>query len=357
MCYPEIALALPRHLQQIGSLQLDIARIPDSSPQASDFAILDDILVELSHCSKLRSLKVGIGPLAIDFPSATLFPKLSGSTLVRLAEGCPDLEDINLLASSGIDGSMISSDDFDKFCQSLPRLRSLSLKFQPTTTSALKATALQSLGHYCPELEVLRLKTAFQLPDLPILDTAHPILAGGDEPAKELPSQQDREAIFRKVVHFALSRPDTALAPIDEAMSGSMSSHTAPVVGPDVEAELVRYWARPIFTHFPCLEVLEAWGDFKGQDHESLNYFLPNQEILASTWEFLSGVEQDLWEDDEVSFEEEEREDLEDWEQASSMNEFHIEEQSACYDDSGIDIGKLSIHVQDADELIVPGTA
>ena len=354
MCYPEIALALPRHLQQIESLQLDIARIPHSTSQPSDFAIMDDLLAEFSHCSKLRLLKIGIGPLAVDFPSATLFPKLSGSTLVRLAEQCPELEEINLLATSGIDGSMISCDDFDKFCRLLPRLRSLSLKFQPTTTSALEATALQSLGCHCSELEVLRLRITLELPTLPRLDTAHPFLASDDQPATVLLGQQGGAALFPKVTHLALSRPDTVLAPIDETMSSSMSSHGAPVVSPDVEAELVRSWAHPVFTHFARLEVLEAWGDSTGQDHESLNYFLPNQEILASTWEFLSGIEQDLWEDDEESFEGEEWHQLEDWEQASLTNEFQVEEQDVYYEDSGIDIGKLSVHDQNSEDTIAP---
>jgi len=88
--------------------------------------------------------------------------------------------------------------------------------------------------------------------------------------------------------------------------------------------------------HFPRLEVLETWGDWAGQDNESLNYFLPREELLASTWEFLSGVEQDLWEDgdddelDESTWVEPSTERYSivsaDWNLASFVNEFPDED-------------------------------
>jgi hypothetical protein len=61
-----------------------------------------------------------------------------------------------------------------------------------------------------------------------------------------------------------------------------------------------------------------------GHDNECLNYFLPIEEVLASTWEFLSGAEQDLWDDDE---EEEDNswhsyESVDDWDAASYLNEY-----------------------------------
>ena len=356
MCYPEIALELPRHLQKIEELQLDIARIPSSSPQPSDFNILDDMIAQLSRCNRLRSLKIGIGLVALDFPSSTLSPKLLGSSLVQLAKTCPELADINLLAISGIDGSKISGEEFDDFCRLMPQLRSLNLKFQPKTATALQTTALQSLGQHCSMLEILRLRLALQLPSLPVTQSVPHILVSGDETMPELPGQEDVQPLFQRLTHLAFCRPDTALAPIAESFSSSISSDSTLPVDPGLEAELVRKWAQPLLEHFPRLDILEAWGDFSGHDTESLNYFLPTQEILASTWEFLSSIEQDLWETDEDSFEEEDSwNSLEDWERASLMNELLIEEEGGYIDDIGINMAKLAVYTDEPEGMITPG--
>lgn len=356
MCYPEIALELPGHLRKIEELQLDIARIPSSSPQSADFTILDDMIVQLSQCNELRSLKVGIGAVALDFPSSTLFPKLSGSSLVQLAKTCPKLEDINLLAISGIDGATISTEDFDSFCRLLPRLRNLTLKFNPTTATALQTTALQSLGQHCQKLEVLRLRIVLELPTLPVIEPVPRILLSSEETSPELLSQKDVQPLFRRLTHLAFCRPDTALAPVAESFSSSVSSASTSAVDPGLEAELVRIWAHPLLAHFPYLDILEAWGDFSGHDNESLNYFLPTQEILASTWEFLSSIEQDLWEIDEESFEEDNSwNSLEDWERASLMNEILVEEEGGYIEDVRVDMAKLAVYEDEPEDMVTPG--
>lgn len=359
MCYPEVALALLPHLNIIEKLQVDIARIPSSVHQPADLTIFEELIAQLSNCLGLRILKIGINSLAVDFPSSVLFPRLPGTALNRLAESCPILEDINLLATeaSAIDGSSITSEDFDRFCMSLPRLRRLSLKFQPATAIALQTTALQSLGQHCPELEVLRLKVAFQLPALPVHDTVPQILVSSDECPADASNNNNISPLFPKLTHLALSRPATAIAPAADHFTISASSHSASVVDPIDEENLVHSWASPLLAHFPRLEILEAWGDFSGQDNESLNYFLPTQEILASTWEFLSGIEQDLWENDEESFEEGDSwNSLEDWEKASLINECAFGEEGPLgVDDAYPEVGKLAVHDEESEGMITPG--
>jgi hypothetical protein len=344
-------------------LQLDIARVPISTHQPSDFTVFEDMIAELSHCPELRILRIGVSSLAVDFPSSVLLPRLSGSALAGLAEMCPKLEDINFLATepSAIDVSSVSSKDFDSFCKSLPHLRNLSLKLHPTTASVLQTTALQSLGQHCPELEVLRLKVAFQLPVLPVSNSTPRILISDDDFTPEVPAQQDVTPLFSKLTHLALSRPDTALAPVPDSFTSSVSSQSTSTVDPTVEEDLVRSWAHPLLTHFPRLEILEAWGDFSGEDNESLNYFLPTHEILASTWEFLSGIEQDLWEDDEESFEESFEEgdswnSLQDWEKASLINEFAFGEDGPVdVDEVYPQIAKLVVREDEPEGMVTPG--
>ncbi|KAL5472567.1 hypothetical protein PMIN07_000575 [Paraphaeosphaeria minitans] len=128
-----------------------------------------------------------------------------------------------------------------------------------------------------------------------------------------------------------------------------------------LEEDLVRSWARPLLAHFPRLEILEAWGDFSGEDNESLNYLLPTQEILASTWEFLSGIEQDLWEDDEDIFKDSFEEgdswhSLEDWEKASLINEFAFgEDGPEDVHEVYPDMGKLALRDEEPEGMITPG--
>jgi hypothetical protein len=176
MCYPELAIALLPHLPFVEQMQLDVARVPNRARQDYDINILDKILVQVAQCGELRSLRVNIGALALDFPSAVSHPILHGTALVGLANGCPKLENINLLASepSAIDGSMISSLHFEAFCKQLPQLLSLNLKLHPQTAVNLESTALASLGRNCPLLETLRLKVSLHLPDLHIPRTPSP---------------------------------------------------------------------------------------------------------------------------------------------------------------------------------------
>lgn len=385
MCYPEIALALPRHLRLIEELQIDICRIPDQPAHSSDFTIIEDLIAELSHCPNLRLLKVGLGVIAVDFPSFQSMPRLSGGALVTLASICPKLEDIKILSAepSALDGSDISVNHFESFCQNLPHLRKLSLKLHPTTTTALEKTALQSLGQHCKELELLRLKIPFQLPSLPV-PSAVPQIQVHDASSSNLtlPDEEyttevetssspnsgisslviDPSAtaqmppLFPRLTHLAVSRPETILSAVNDSLttsSASLDGTPSDIVDHELEEELVRTWAHSLITHFPRLEVLEAWGDWMGEDNESLNYFLPIEEILASTWEFLSGTEQDLWDDaeddDDGAMEEEDNwvsyESGTDWDAASYVEELEL----VSIDE------KLRAYEEEPDGMITPG--
>ncbi|KAF2876138.1 hypothetical protein BDV95DRAFT_217686 [Massariosphaeria phaeospora] len=387
MCYPEIAVALPLHLHVVEDLHFDIARIPNQVAQPSDYVVLDDILMQLSHCPQLRLLKIGVGPVALGFPSATSFPKVSGTPLSRLALSCPKLEDVYLFATepSAIDGSGISSSHFDAFCQSLPRLRELSLKFHPTTTAALQPAALQSLGKHCRELEVLRLKIPCKIASLPVPKAVPQIVVHDDRdsPAPEIvltntqsdsfmtsmvssstgssnskpsPSRSQADtsvALFPRLTHLALPRPETVLSVAGDSFTVSSDSHSASeTLDSDVGEDVVRSWAHALVTHFPRLELLEAWGDWTGEDNESLNYFLPAEEVLATTWEFLSGIEQDLWDDENDEVQQEidgnswpTYDSGDDWDKASLINEYPVTDDSA----------EFATYDEESDSEITPG--
>jgi hypothetical protein len=352
MCYPEMALALPPHLRLLEDVQFNTARIPNQPRQDYDMNILDDILGQLAaYCHKLQSLRVNIGQLADNFPSASSNPFLSGVALVKLATGCPKLQDINLLASepAAIDASLISSLQFEAFSKKLPQLLSLSLKFCPKSAIDLESMALESLGRNCPQLETLRLKISLQLPILQMPedtsstnhhDASLQDLSEADTTARP-PSialnghQQDAlivteyltsskpldRPLFPHLTHLAFARPQSILSIAASADSYTISSTSSQSIDALVEESLVRSWAQPLAAQFPHLEILEAWGDWTSQDNESLNYFLPREELLASIWEFLSGVEQDLWGDDGEAEHEDARED----EGESSWVEHHME--------------------------------
>ncbi|EMD91185.1 hypothetical protein COCC4DRAFT_136706 [Bipolaris maydis ATCC 48331] len=329
MCYPEIALTLLPHLQLIEELQLDIARIPDQVQQEDDADVLNRIITTLAQCQQLQSLKINIGQLAVDFPSATSYPALSGVALIKLSAGCPKLEDISLCTAGpeGIDGSAISSLQFETFCRGLPRLVDLELKFHPQTAIDLEFTALGSLGKNCHLLETLRLRISCHLPDLQIVKDASPVQptdefsqnpmdtkVGPRTPFKTADlheseclldiesltlSQTSNTPLFQNLKHLAFARPQSILSIASDTYMSSSSSQTGSVVDPLVEQSLVQSWAHPLAAQFPRLEILEAWGDWTGQDNETLNYFLPREALLATIWEFLSGVEQDLWDEEE----------------------------------------------------------
>jgi hypothetical protein len=72
-----------------------------------------------------------------------------------------------------------------------------------------------------------------------------------------------------------------------------------PDVGTDFEDAVVHAWGAVLETQFPRLEVLEAWSDWTGEGNESLSYVEPLENSLGSVWEFLSGVEQNLWEEED----------------------------------------------------------
>lgn len=371
MCYPEIAVALPAHLSLIEEMQFDICRIPDHPVRESDNSILNDLMERLSHCPHLHTLKVGIGALAIDFPSFDTLPKLSGASMITLAKGCPGLEDIKLFAAEpfALDASHITSEDFDTFCMALPCLRNLSLKFHPLTTCGIEATGLQSLGQHCQQLEVLRLKAPPQLPSLsnavPQMPATGSTAVVNSKAEATLPSRHkdassdylalselgsnfaspsSSTAFFPNLTHLGLARPKTILATFDDSFTASSASYSE-VIEPDLEEDLVRSWAQTLLTHFPRLEILEAWGDWTGQGNESLNYFLPMEEILASTWEFLSGAEQDLWDNlDEEGDSWQTVETSDDWDAASYLNEYTA-------DDPMLNAG----YSEDPEGMITPG--
>ncbi|XP_014556724.1 hypothetical protein COCVIDRAFT_26534 [Bipolaris victoriae FI3] len=329
MCYPEIALALLPQLQLIEDLQLDIARIPDQVQHEEDTDILNRIIVPLVQCQQLQSLKINIGQLAVDFPSATSCPALSGVALTNLAASCPKLQDVSLSTSGpgGINGSTISSSQFETFCKGLPGLVNLELKFHPQTAIDLEFTALGSLGKNCHQLETLRLRISCHLPDLQIVKDISTLQPTGEfsqtpmntkiEPRTPSMtanldgsecllgmeslalSQTSNTPLFQNLKQLAFARPQSILSIAGDTYISSSSSQTGSVVDPLVEQSLVQSWAHPLATQFPRLEILEAWGDWTGQDNETLNYFLPREALLATIWEFLSGVEQDLWDEDE----------------------------------------------------------
>ncbi|EUC43427.1 hypothetical protein COCMIDRAFT_100867 [Bipolaris oryzae ATCC 44560] len=396
MCYPEIALALLPQLQLIEELQLDIARIPDQVQQEDDADILSRIIVVLAQCKQLQSLKINIGQLAVDFPSATSCPALSGVALIKLAAGCPKLEDISLSTAGpgGINGSAISSLQFETFCRGLPGLVNLELKFHPQTAIDLEFTALGSLGKNCQLLETLRLRISCHLPDLQIAKDVSP-LQPTDEVSRNSMDKRvelrtpsvtvdlhesecllDMESLtlshtsntplFQNLRQLAFARPQSILSIASDTYISSSSSQIGSVVDPLVEQSLVQSWAHPLAAQFPRLEILEAWGDWTGQDNETLNYFLPREALLATIWEFLSGVEQDLWDEEDAD------EDIDevgsgsdwidahtdrysinsytslDWDLASLVNEFRTQE-----DFSGR--ASLDAYDEEPEDMLTPG--
>jgi hypothetical protein len=379
MLYPEIALELPAHLPVLEKLSLDIARIPNCPAQDSDFRILNDLLSALVQCPRLEQLKVNVGQLASDFPSFQSLPVLDGALLVKLATACSNLKDVNLLASepAAIDASDITAAQFEEFCRLVPQLTHLSMKLHPRTALALEESALHSLARHCPRLELLRLKVALQLPSLlsrgSALHSVHNADNSSTPPGVEKNSREglddetevEHSAVasatplnpqFPHLIHLALARSQTVLSVAASTYAASLSSKSSSLPDPWLEEELVRCWAQPLLQNFPQLDVLEAWGDWTGQDNDSLNYFLPIEEPLASIWEFLSGVEQDLWDDGEDDLiDEPERwdEDFEDgisfrgsgdWDRASLINEFS--------DINGS--GYLGTYDEEPDDMVTP---
>ncbi|KAH9878387.1 hypothetical protein IAQ61_001659 [Plenodomus lingam] len=387
MCYPEIALALPNYLNTVEDINLDVARIPNEPVKQEDLRIFDAILVIISqNCHQLRALRLNIGQLASDFPSTTLLPTLTGAALVKLATGCPNLRDLNLLASepAAIDATNISSSQFEAFCRKAPRLKSLALKFHPQTAIDLEISALQSLGRHCPELDVLRLKISLQLPilraPLPHHENVSPSNTGlfdnTTEPSYIAIKNHQRgpsldveyfaghrspdRVLFPRLTHFAFARPQTILSITSDTYTASSSSQSSLFQDPIIEEQLVRLWAHPLSAHFPHLEILEAWGDWIGEDNESLNYFLPLQEVLASTWGFLNGIEQDLWDEESEAGSEDWNNDIgsrqsfdslrsgDDWERASLVNEYPVRS------DLG-DSGYLDVYDEEPEGMLTPG--
>ena len=391
MCYPEIAIALLPHLQLIQDLHLDVARIPTDVQQDRDPNTLNDIIGVLQQCKQLQSLQVNIGQLAIDFPSATAWPTLSGTALTELAFNCPKLQNINLFASApgAIDGSNISSAQFEVFCKGVPELSSLSLKFDPQTAIDLEFTALRSLGKNCPKLEALRLKIACHLPDLQIaMDSPslqptepvsqHPIdledgpltsriaVKGTQREASPdirdlVRSKTDSAPLFQNLKHLGFARPQSILSIASDTYILSSSPQSGSIMDPFVEQSLVHSWAHPLAAQFPHLEILEAWGDWTGQDNETLNYFLPREALLATTWEFLSGVEQDLWDEEDRNqignadwhdnytdrYSIDSHTSI-DWDLASLVNEFRVQQD---FDDHP----SLDTYEEEPEDMLTPG--
>lgn len=313
VCDPEIALALPSHLFTLRELRLAIERQSNGEICLSDLSILDDVVTSLTVCPNLELLEINVGNLASGFPTAQLNLPVSGRALVKLAACCPRLRNIDLAAldPSSIDGSGISSMHFEEFCKELPNLEELSLKLHPTTATILQTTALPSLARHCTKLEVLRMGIPLQLPNLPLyggvsqsvpndiitppqtkydqrpdshqaMSSTMRLVAAIDTPSATLPNSHT--PLFPNLTSLSFPRPETILS------KGNNVSLSA-------EEDLIHTWAQSIFTHFPLLEQLEAWGDHTGRDTRSMSYVLPMEDILEATWEFLSGVEQSLWHD------------------------------------------------------------
>ncbi|KAH6612760.1 hypothetical protein C7974DRAFT_84934 [Boeremia exigua] len=361
VCDPEIALALPSHLFSLKELRLAVERQPSGELRLSDLSILDDVVTSLLACPNLELLEVNIGNLAVGFPTAHLNLLASGAALVKLAACCPKLRSIDLAAldPSSIDGSGISSAHFEELCKGLPNLEELSLKLHPTTATILQTTALPSLARYCPKLQILRIGVPLQLPVLPLYGgVSQPVARSDiitptqtkydqrpDSPqamsstiklvaAIDTPSASPATTsipLFPNLTQLSFARPETLLS------RGSNITLAA-------EEDLIHAWAQSLFTHFPLLEQLDAWGEFSGRNRRSMSYILPMEDILETTWGFLSGVEQSLWQDGDeeegeaddfspASFGQDayvlspgpfERLVVSDWEMASQMEEFPV---------------------------------
>ncbi len=355
VCDPEIALALPAHLFALKELRLAVERLPSEQIRLSDLSILDDVVTSLLVCPNLELLEVNIGNLAVGFPTAQLNLPISGAALIKLANSCPNLRSIDLAAldPSAIDGSGISSIHFEDFCKALPHLEELSLKLHPTTATILQQTALPSLARHCPNLEILRMGIPLQLPNLPLYgEEPHSIASGKDiitPPQTKEDHRPDSHQSLPPTIRLVSETPDTPSATPPATIIPQFPNVTQlSFARPDTllntrstitladEEDLIHAWAQSLFTHFPRLEQLEAWGDSMGRDKRVLTYVLPMEDILETTWEFLSGVEQSLWQDegdeDDVFTPESFGKDayvlspgtgVSDWEVASEMNEFH----------------------------------
>ncbi|KAL5122052.1 hypothetical protein ACEQ8H_000269 [Pleosporales sp. CAS-2024a] len=334
MCYPEIALALPALLPNVTQLSIDMARLPDLPSAVSDVTLLDDLLTEVTQCRHLQLLRINIGQLAADFPANDNMPVLHGSSLENLAVACPNLADLTLRASepAAIDASDISPSHFETFCRNLPQLTQLSLKLHPQTTMTLEESALPILGKHCPRLETVRLKIALQLPSLTEAADTSKFNHCESGTSMDIPVTSDTP-LFPQLIHLGLACPQTVLSVAASTYVNAPDLQPVSTADPWLEEELVRSWAHSLLRHFPKLDILEAWGDWTGQENESLNYFLPREEPLASTWEFLSGAEQDLWADVHDDTDELERWDSDfeqgisfrgsgDWDRASLINEY-----------------------------------
>ncbi|KAF2624404.1 hypothetical protein BU25DRAFT_160890 [Macroventuria anomochaeta] len=361
VCDPEIALALPIHLFALRELRLAVERQPSGEIRLSDLSILDDVATSLLACPNLELLEVNVGNLAMGFPTAQLNLPVSGAALVKLAACCPRLRSIDLAAldPSSIDGSGISSIHFEDFCKGLPNLEELSLKLHPTTATILQTTALPSLAQHCPKLEVLRMGIPLQLPNLPLYGgVSQPVTPGSDiitPPQTKHDQRPDSHQAMSSTIKLVAAidtpsaTPPTASIPLFPSLKNISFARPETLLSKgstitlSAEEDLIHAWAQSFFTHFPLLEQLEAWGDSTGRDNRSISYVLPMEDILEATWEFLSGVEQSLWQDGDeeeeadvfspASFGQDayvlspgpfERLVVSDWEMASGMDEFRV---------------------------------
>ena len=115
-------------------------------------------------------------------------------------------------------------------------------------------------------------------------------------PAPAMTPPPQVRPFFPHITQLAFARPETSF-------SHPFIPETpfTPTLSPSIEEAIVDDWATALATHFPRLEMLEAWGDWSGKDKDVLAYLLPLEEVLATMWEFLSGAEQDLWGHDDDS--------------------------------------------------------
>jgi len=315
VCDPEIGLALPTHLFNLKELRLAVERQTSGEIRLSDLSILDDVVTSLLACPNLELLEVNVGNLAVGFPTAQLNLPVSGMALRKLAACCPRLRNIDLAAldPSSIDGSGISSAHFEEFCKGLPNLEELSLKLHPTTATILQTTALPSLARHCSKLEILRMGVPLQLPSLPLYGGVSQPVAHTDvitPPQTKYDHRPDSHQAMSSTINMVATIDTPSASPpsvcvplfpnltqLSFARPETLLSRGSAITLPD-EEDLVHAWAQSLFTHFPALEQLEAWGDFTGLAQSSMSYILPMEDILEATWEFLSGVEQSLWYDE-----------------------------------------------------------
>lgn len=276
VCYPNVALALPRRLPLLEKAKFQIMLHSRRSGDVANLTIMDDVLATLTNCAYLQELMVIVDSTEFDFRPRSRLPTLSGTSLINLAESCNSLQSLTLAAPEpiAIDGTDITEIEFAEFCELAPKLTQLDIELHPLSATHLEESALMSLAKHCPLLEVLRLTIVLRLPRF----CTDPGFVIDDSSGHE-------RKLFPLLKRLAFARPNSIYSLAGKSYAASTQAPT----------ELLEHWARALPLHFPHLDTLEAWGDWSGEDSDVVCYYLPLDEPMKTIWDFFSGVEQSLW--------------------------------------------------------------